>query len=153
MNKRISSFLFDILFALWWGGFTFYAAVVVPKGMTVLGDHVKMGLITQSVTNHLNGIGAFALITSIFLLMLNQSKEKSYLQAIRWEWLLLVLFQGILFYLHCKLSEMISINFSEVLLKEGFYSLHRIYLLISTAIWVLMPIHYYQVKNSLKQSL
>lgn len=149
MNKRINLFLLPLLFALWWGGFSFYAAVVVPQGMAILGDHVKMGLITQSVTIYLNAIGSIALISSLFFLIVNKRTEINYLQTIGWEWILLVIFQAILFYLHSKLTHMISIGLPEINLQKGFYTIHRIYLLISSVIWILIPIHYHRVKNEL----
>jgi hypothetical protein len=149
VNKRINLFLLPLLFALWWGGFTFYAAVVVPQGMAILGDHVKMGLITQSVTFYLNTIGSIVLISSLFFLIVNKRTEINYLQTIGWEWILLVIFQVILFNLHSKLSNMISIELPEINLQEGFYTIHRIYLLISSVIWILIPIHYHRVKNEL----
>ena len=149
MNKRINLSLLELLFALWWGGFTFYAAVVVPQGMAILGDHVQMGLITQSVTIYLNRIGSIALITSFVILIVNKRIERNYLQTIGWEWLLLVIFQVILFNLHSKLSSMILIELPEINLQEGFYNIHRIYLLISSVIWILIPFHHHRVKNEL----
>src|SRR5258708_34600224 len=45
----------------WQGGFTFYAAVVVPIGQNVLGSHLEQGFITREVTWYLNIAGAVAL--------------------------------------------------------------------------------------------
>src|SRR5260370_16274673 len=45
----------------WQGGFTFYAAVVVPVGQDVLGSHLAQGFITRQVTNYLNLAGGLAL--------------------------------------------------------------------------------------------
>ncbi len=42
------------ILSLWWGAFTFYAGIVVPLGMKVLGSHTQMGIITQEVTVYLN---------------------------------------------------------------------------------------------------
>ena len=46
----------------WQGGFTFYAAVVVPVGKEVLGSHFNQGRITRRVTVYLNLAGAVALL-------------------------------------------------------------------------------------------
>src|SRR5213082_1434097 len=46
----------------WQGGFTFYAAVVVPVGQSVLGSHRRQGMITRVVTDYLNLTGAVALV-------------------------------------------------------------------------------------------
>ena len=45
-------------FAFWQGGFTFYAAVVVPVGTEVLGSSMEQGSITRRVTVYLNMAGA-----------------------------------------------------------------------------------------------
>ena len=50
-----------LLLAVWWGGFTFYALVVVPTGHQVLRSKVRQGFITQQVTNQLNVLGAVTL--------------------------------------------------------------------------------------------
>src|SRR5439155_5028550 len=52
--------IFGLMF--WQGGFTFYAAVVVPVGQQELGSHLQQGFITRQVTNYLNLAGAVALI-------------------------------------------------------------------------------------------
>ena len=54
---------FSVIAALmfWQGGFTFYAAVVVPIGQENLG-HEEQGFITREVTNYLNLAGAAALL-------------------------------------------------------------------------------------------
>src|SRR5262249_17618726 len=49
---------------LWQGGFTFYAAVVVPIGMDELGSHTAQGVITRRVAPVINlaGLAALALL-------------------------------------------------------------------------------------------
>ena len=47
-------FLVLIALFFWQGGFTFYAAVVVPVGQQVLHSHLRQGFVTQQVTNYLN---------------------------------------------------------------------------------------------------
>ena len=41
-------FLVLIALFFWQGGFTFYAAVVVPVGQQVLHSHLRQGFVTQS---------------------------------------------------------------------------------------------------------
>ena len=55
-------FLVLIALFFWQGGFTFYAAVVVPVGQQVLHSHLRQGFVTQQVTNYLNLTGAIALV-------------------------------------------------------------------------------------------
>jgi len=47
--------------AIWLGGFTVYSAVVIPVLHRQLGSPLEVGLVTQEVTDVLNGIGAIAL--------------------------------------------------------------------------------------------
>lgn len=50
--------------AVWLGGLTFYAAVVIPTAHDVLGSHREVGFITQQVTERINAIAVVALVTS-----------------------------------------------------------------------------------------
>jgi hypothetical protein len=51
-----------ITFAIWWGGFTFYAAIVVPVGSEILGSARTQGFITQVVTHWLNLAAALTIL-------------------------------------------------------------------------------------------
>src|SRR6266540_2071258 len=62
----IRRFLVLVALMFWQGGFTFYAAVVVPVGQEVLGSHLQQGFITRQVTNYLNLAGAVALIPLVW---------------------------------------------------------------------------------------
>ena len=55
-------FLVLVALMFWLGGFTFYAAVVVPVGQEDLGSHLEQGFITRQVTKYLNLSGAIALL-------------------------------------------------------------------------------------------
>ena len=145
MKKNLILFIIDFLYALWWGGFTFYAAIVVPEGMKILGDHKKMGLITQSVTNYLNGIGVVVLFTSYIVLTSCNQKKKPVLRSISWDWFVLAFLQSLLFYIHHLLANSIQLICSNKTLEHSFYIIHRFYLLASTAMWLLIPKNYYRV--------
>lgn len=51
---------------------------------------------------------------------------------------LLVLLQLLLFFVHVKLDNLLDFEQRIVLNKAAFYSLHRVYLLTSTAIWLIV---------------
>jgi hypothetical protein len=136
-----------LLYALWWGGFTFYAGFVVPQGMKILGDHFKMGLITQSVTNYLNAIGVSALFVSLLFMMFFNRQAGNIFRIIGWDWFVLALLQALLFYVHHLLSISIQLISPDVPLERFFYNTHRIYLLASTVIWLIIPFHAYRVKE------
>ena len=69
-------FLTTLALALWWGGFTFYALVVIPTAQKVLHSHVKVGFITQQVTGWLNWCGVLALVLFGYLLYALIKAEK-----------------------------------------------------------------------------
>jgi hypothetical protein len=57
----IRRFLVIAALMFWQGGFTFYAAIVVPIGTEVLGSAAEQALITRRVTWQINMTGAVAL--------------------------------------------------------------------------------------------
>jgi uncharacterized membrane protein len=59
VTRRVVS-LFLIM--LWWGGLTFYSAIVVPIGTNVLQSSEQQGLVTQQVTKYLNALGLVAAV-------------------------------------------------------------------------------------------
>ncbi len=119
-----------VLLSIWWGGFTFYAGIVIPVGMKVLGSHTKMGFITQEVSNYLNYFGL-----PIFLFTAYIFRAKKWLFSFG---ILLVFLQIMLFILHIKLDYLLDYQLFKTKSKEVFYNFHRIYLLISTLIWLLI---------------
>lgn len=129
---RIKTFIYILLTAFYWGGFTFYAGLVVPVGMRVLGNHVRMGFITKEVTVYLNFLGVLWVFASnIFF------ENKS-----RWVVVAVAFLIVSLFYLHPLQSDSMNCVNLELKPNSNFYTLHRIYLIISTFIWVLVPVHF-----------
>lgn len=116
-----------IVLSIWWGAFTFYAGIVIPLGMKVLGSHTEMGFITQLVTCYLNYL---SLPVFVFTAYTFRAEKHFFVMA-----LLLVLLQTILFFVHFELDKLLDFEQRVVLNK---YSLHRVYLLISTVIWLIV---------------
>ncbi|CAH0994140.1 hypothetical protein EMA8858_00247 [Emticicia aquatica] len=130
-----------VLLIIWWGAFTFYAGIVVPIGMRVLGSHTKMGFITQAVTNYLN---YFSIIIFVGTAFQYRTQKKLFGLSI-----LLIFLQITLFILHFKLNLFLDFQLFIVKSKASFYLFHRIYLLISTLIWLLLStIILVEVKNN-----
>lgn len=119
-----------LLLSIWWGAFTFYSGVVINVGMQVLGSHTKMGFITQTVMNYLNFI---SLPIFVFTAYTFRSEKYFFRTA-----LLLMLLQVVLFFVHFELDKLLDFEHQIVLNKATFYALHRVYLLISTAIWLIV---------------
>src|SRR5437764_1383870 len=61
MIASFRRYLVLLTLMFWQGGFTFYAAVVVPIGTEILGSAEEQGWITRRVTVFLNLAGAIAL--------------------------------------------------------------------------------------------
>jgi hypothetical protein len=125
--------LYAAVLALWLGGLTFYALVVIPVGTERWGS-VEQGMLTASVTVRLNWIANVAiLLVAIESLRVGR----------RWFWLgtaLLIGFQVWLFLLHGQLSERLNLSTGEIQESAGalsFYDMHRLYLLVTAAQWLL----------------
>ena len=125
-------FLLLVTFAVWQGGFVFYAAVVVPTG-TELHGHFGQGLVTQRVTNWLNFFGLLCHVAYFWEL---RAREK----ASRWKWVLwgasLVLLNGLAF-LHLKMDGMIDPGAG---VADGFRGWHVAYLWLTTGQWVIAAV-------------
>lgn len=119
-----------LLLGIWWGAFTFYSGVVINVGMQVLGSHTEMGFITQQVTGYLNYL---SLPIFVFTAYIFRGEKRFFVAAV-----LLVLLQLLLFIIHAQLDKLLDFEQRIVLNKATFYSLHRVYLLTSTVIWLIV---------------
>src|SRR5262249_56597146 len=86
-------FLVLIALFFWQGGFTFYAAVVVPIGQQVLNSHLRQGFITQQVTNYLNLSGAIALVPLAWEVVVSgdPSRRRRWFRGLLWTLMALAL--------------------------------------------------------------
>ena len=118
------------------GGFTFYAAVVVPIGTEVL-DSTSQGFVTRQVTKVLNIASAITLAILIWELLATFRTVTR-----KWLWCylsLLLVYSGCLlglFLLHPRLDELLDPETFSVLQSEEFYRRHRQYLWLSTLQWL-----------------
>jgi len=118
--------------AVWMGGFTFYGSVVVPILHDVL-THDVAGSITRRVTDALNLFGVATLAVWWAASWAERSAGSRGLRAMRFG--LLALISGLLaalFVLHTIMDERLDSGS-----LRDFYPLHRWYLRLSTAQWVL----------------
>ena len=138
MTSRIGSIpvRFAVLasYALWIGGFTFYAAVVIPSGHAVLGDHTSVGFITQRVTQWLNVIAVIAL--AIFSIEAYLARRAGFhRRGVVVLVAALAVFQLGLVVLHPHLDQLLDTQEQAVIDRRHFYQWHRIYLLTASAQW------------------
>lgn len=128
---------FLVLAALmfWQGGFTFYAAVVVPVGQDMFG-HVQQGFVTRRVTNYLNEAGAVAL--AVLAWDARATPDGARRRRVRWAlWLGMAAALAVLAGLHTRLDELLDVEHFQILSRKGFRPNHRLYLWVSTLQWAL----------------
>ena len=129
MCKTLRRFVGLVSLALWWGGLTFYALVVVPIGSDVFGATAQ-GFVTQRVTHWLNGIGVVTLV----LLLWNLTAVRRRLLIVTW--LLLASCLASLAMLHGSLDGLLDPQSQTVNDAERFYKLHRVYLVLTAVQWL-----------------
>ena len=132
-----------MLLALWWGGFTFYALVVVPTGHQVLRSKVRQGFITQQVTNQLNILGAvtLALLLWQWAATRRAAPTPGWSRAAILSWAVLAATLAVLFWLHPRLDALLDAEHRSVIDDTKFYALHRIYLVVATVQWLAGLVH------------
>jgi hypothetical protein len=128
-------FLVLIALMFWQGGFTFYAAVVVPIGQDVLGSHLEQGFITRQVTQYLNLAGAVALLILV-LDLVAPGHEGPWARRLRWLlWLGMVATLAVLAWLHPHIDQYLNPEARELIDRKAFRPGHRAYLWVSTVQW------------------
>jgi hypothetical protein len=127
---------FVVLAALffWQGGFTFYAAVVVPVAQLQLGDR-RQGFITRKVTNYLNLSGAIALAPLAWDVLAGRDSVRWRRRARGALWLVLALTLAALYWEHGWLDDLLIPKGGIVTDPELFHPRHRVYLWTSTVQW------------------
>jgi hypothetical protein len=126
----------------WQGGFTFYAAVVVPTGQQVLGSHLEQGLITRQVTYYLNVSGAVALAVLAAELLLAADYPRQLRAKLQWVvWAGMAGVLAILVVMHPMLDRLIDLETHTIADRASFRTFHRMYLWISTLEWGLAWIY------------
>lgn len=129
-------FLVFLALAFSFGGFLFYAGVVVPAGTSVLGP-TDQGFVTQLVTRILNLsvlVTLLLLTWDIVVSLRNRSPAANRCLVVCA--ILIGLSCLTLMWLHLRLDSMLDTEKSAVLDDEAFYGLHRIYLWTSTVQWL-----------------
>ena len=129
--RRIAA---TLLCALWWGGFTFYAARVVFIGHAVLRSKIRQGFITERVTTELNWLGLLALA---FVGWEFFGSRHSVRRRVAWVAVAVaVVTTFALFVLHTQLAAMLDFSARTVADDDQFYGAHRVYLIVATMQWL-----------------
>lgn len=129
----VRRFLVMLSWMLWVGGFTFYAAVVVPIGTDHLGSAREQGLITQRVTDYLNAIGGGCVVLTGWDVLSGRAyrRGRGLLLAVAAVTLALLVWQ------HPQLDAMIGDD-GRLADRKSFYGPHARYLIVSTVQWAAM---------------
>lgn len=121
------------LFMYWQGGFLFYGAVVVAIGTEVQASDFAQGLITRRVTLVINLSGLAVLLAWVGDLV---TERRTRLKR-RWiAWGLMMLTLAALAWLHPRMDALIDAEHHRLLDGGAFRHLHRWYLRVSTAQWL-----------------
>jgi len=135
MTTLVRRFLVLVALMFWQGGFTFYAAVVVPVGQKELGSHLEQGFITRQVTNFLNLSGAVALPLLAWDVAVSADRSRVR-RGLRWSaWTGMVLMLLTLVRLHQELDRLLNLETRELANPQAFRTGHRWYLWLSTVQW------------------
>lgn len=137
-NGLVSIFrvVFLLVFALYWGGLTFYTGFVVRISHDVLNDPIDGGLITQRATETLQllGVATLALMTCNGVAVVRLSKN--YGIGLLVNTLVLGVSLIGLFVVHAHLDAVIDVDASEVVDRSEFIIGHRRYNQLTTVEWV-----------------
>lgn len=129
--------------AVWIGGLTFYALVVIPAGNDLVGG-INQGLITQRVTGWLNLIGLASLAVLIPTL------RRGWMAA---TWAVLAVTLAALFAIHPQLDALIDGKAKQISDYATFYHWHQAYLLGVTVQWFAGVAHLWGVVQSTSTTL
>lgn len=119
-----------VAFAVWFGGFTFYSAVVIPVLHDELGG-IGQGGITGAVSNTLNAIGVAAVAAWWVLVGVEKSAGAKWA---RWGRVALLAVTTALLAGLIALHPVMDARLDSGSMRN-FYALHKVYLIASTAQW------------------
>ena len=120
-----------ITLSTWFGGFTFYSAVVIPVLDDVMGRVETGSLVTREVTATLNLIGVATLAAWWVLLASERNLGGPWARRGRVGLVLVdTAVMVLLFLMHAELDRRLDAG-----LMTGFYPLHELYLIASTVQW------------------
>ena len=140
VRTRVVKLLFRVLliatFAVWFGGFFFYAAFVVPLGNEVLGSARAQGFITRLVVHRINAMCLGTIVLMIIELISSWRWSPRWNQLVQTIAIILIgVLLAILVAIHPQLDKLLDVPRRQVTERAAFYQLHRIYLWAITVQW------------------
>ncbi len=129
----VRRFLVFQAFAVWQGGFLFYAAVVVPVATDVLGSPALQGDITRPVSNWLTLLGVVWAPLYLWDVLADPACDR---RRVRWAgWVLAVELLVLLALLHLRLDALYDADGNRPD-RVTFRRWHAVYLWAWTAEWL-----------------
>jgi hypothetical protein len=129
-------YLTVLILAMWMGGFTFYALVVIPTATMVLGSVRQVGFITEQVTNWINLIGIVAILFFLWNIKVEWKRQSG---RRRWGlvtfWLIMALAHVGLFVTHPFMDHLLNPKTRALRDYDHFVDLHTVYLTFATTEW------------------
>jgi hypothetical protein len=133
---KFRRFLVFFLLSFSFGGFLFYAGVVVPIGTSVLGSTTQ-GFVTRLVTKAINGSTALTVMAIIWDYVAERNRRGRLEKGMLFTCTCAIAVCSLsLFALHSRLDMLLDPARMDVLDSKTFYRLHRIYLWTSTIQWL-----------------
>ncbi|QDT08157.1 hypothetical protein [Planctomycetes bacterium K23_9] len=136
MTIWMNRVLLLLVFAIYWGGLTFYTGIVVRISHDVLNDPMDGGLITQRVTAWLQILGAAAVVLMLMnaLIVAKRSTLHGGL-LIGCSSILGCAVLG-LFIVHGQLDAVIDVSNATIIDRDGFTIGHQRYNQLTTVQWI-----------------
>ncbi len=129
-------FIVLFLLSFTFGGFFFYAGVVVPIGTSVLGSTTQ-GFVTRLVTKTLNAATVVTLLAVAGDAIIERTYRSRGENRVLMTCICLIAVCCVtLFWLHAKLDALLDPEGMVVNDSDIFYGMHRVYLWTSTLQWV-----------------
>lgn len=125
-----------LVFALFWGGLTFYAGFVVRISHEMLIDPMQGGLITQRVTWWLQVLGVVSVVLMLLNAVIVVKQSKRFGAALMALAAVLGVALAGLFMVHGQLDSVIDVEASEIIDRDVFTIGHRRYNQLTTVEWL-----------------
>jgi len=121
----------------WWlGGLTFYSLVVIRASHQIVGNHTKVGFITQKATMGLNRIGTGALALMLWNVAACWRPSKPWTRrALAAAWIAAAAAHAWIFVLHGRLDAMLDFQARQVQAGVSFKGPHELYLIATSIEW------------------
>jgi hypothetical protein len=122
----------------WWlGGLTLYSTAVLRNAHRVIGNHTRVGFVTQAVTTELQWIGAGALALMLWNAAAAWKSGGSWSRrGLAASWIVAGTAHLALFVLHARLDGMLDVQARQIREGADFHGPHELYELFVAVEWI-----------------